>query len=111
MFSWALLQVEGITATPKVLDAAAEKKRLADNPAEDDDGSVKRTKNDEPRTDPFAKGYDKDVSPTGTYINKPGAVKDTLEIGSSVDCWCVTCVRAQQHASDGFFITYHAGVC
>jgi hypothetical protein len=83
------LQVEGVTATPKILDAAAEKKRLAE--AEDDDSSVKRAKNDEPRTDPFAKGYDKDVSPTGSYINKPDAVKDTLEIGSSVDCWCVTC--------------------
>jgi hypothetical protein len=88
-FSKSILQVEGVTATPKILDAAAEKKRLAE--AEDDDSSVKRAKNDEPRTDPFAKGYDKDVSPTGSYINKPDAVKDTLEIGSSVDCWCVTC--------------------
>ena len=86
------------TATPAKRLKAAEPQEHDDQRDEDDapepkqqekrsKKEVKPAKATHESTEPFAKGYDVSISPTGSYINRPAAVKDTLAVGTFVDCW------------------------
>ena len=93
------------TATPaKRLKAAGPQE---DDDQRDEDGApeptqqekrakkeVKSAKAAPESTDSFAKGYDISTAPTGSYINRPAAIKDTLALGTVVDCWYASSASA-----------------